>query len=398
MANYQRRQILKGLAATLIGGASGISLTSRAQSDAVASTEPYQKTALLSAGQKNKTCYPASISTRLFACSNVGTDLQRNQVALKRLMCAGFDIANPDIVQRQFLRFAGTDAQRASDLQNIATGGVMAPKLLLGLRGGYGAMRVLPLVDWASLGRVMNEHGTILAGFSDVTAVQCALLAQGGMSSLSAPMLYGEFGKEMLDEADQQSCRYFVQALTQSNLSITVNSGRVWSRLPKSTAMSSVMTGTIWGGNLSVVSALVGSPYLPQPQGGIVFLEDVGEQPYRIERMLYSLYLAGAFQYQQAIVLGAFSAMGVDGYDKRYDLLEVVEQLHKVTNLPVFMGLPFGHVANKFSFPLGARCTLTCLDNESFKLEFANYPTIDSRAVYTEALWMDSFDLSHSMS
>ena len=386
MANYHRRQILKGLAVTLLGGASGIAVRSRAETTSMPPTSTFTTATL-----ESEACYPASIATRLFACSNVGADWQRNQLALQRLTCAGFAIANPDIVQRQFLRFAGTDRQRASDLQNIATGGISAPKLLLGVRGGYGAMRVLPLIDCASLGRVMHERGTILAGFSDVTAIQCALLAQGGMSSLSAPMLYSEFGKQTLSEANRQSCRYFVQALTEPNLSITVAPSHLLSAtsaVPISASNhSSVMTGTLWGGNLSVVSALVGSPYLPQPQDGIVFLEDVGEQPYRIERMLYSLYLAGAFKRQQAIVLGEFSSMGTDGYDKRYDLLEVVAQLQKVTNLPVFMGLPFGHVANKFSFPLGAMCTLTPLDDNGFRLDFADYPTLDSNAIHTQALW-----------
>lgn len=374
MVNYHRRQLIKGLAATFISSAAGISISSRAAADAAA--------------QHHKSCYPSNISTRLFACSNVGIDLQRNQLALQRLQCAGFNIDNPEIVQRQFLRFAGTDRQRASDLQNIATGGVATPKLLLGLRGGYGAMRVLPLIDWASLGQIMQDRGSILAGFSDVTAVQCALLAQGGMSSLAAPMLYGEFGKATLNEENKQSCRSFVHALTKPNLSITVDSGSVLATSsPLANTHQSTITGTIWGGNLSVVSALAGSPYLPHPKDGIVFLEDVGEQPYHIERMLYSLYLAGAFKTQQAIVLGAFSAMGIDGYDKRYDLLEVVNQLHKVTNLPIFMGMPFGHIANKFSFPLGSTCTLTRLDDQGFKLDFSDYPTIDSNAINTPALW-----------
>ena len=114
------------------------------------------------------------------------------------------------------------------------------------------------------------------------------------------------------------------------------------------------MTGTLWGGNLSVVSALAGSPYIPNPEGGIVFLEDVGEQPYQVERMLYSLYLSGAFKRQQAIVLGAFSGTGQDSYDARYDMSLVVKQLKQITHLPVFTGLPFGHVARKQSFPLGA--------------------------------------------
>ncbi|KTF07729.1 muramoyltetrapeptide carboxypeptidase, partial [marine sediment metagenome] len=135
------------------------------------------------------------------------------------MACAGFKISNPDITNRQYLRFAGTDSQRASDFQNLATGAIAAPKLLLGVRGGYGAMRILPMVDWTTLGRIMKERGTILAGFSDVTAIQCALLAKGSMSSLAAPMLYSEFGKTA---PDQISCRQFAEALTDSHLTITI--------------------------------------------------------------------------------------------------------------------------------------------------------------------------------
>jgi len=332
-------------------------------------------------------CLPATIATRLFASSNAGVNDERNQLSLERLSCAGFHIDNPEIVQRQFLRFAGTDSQRASDLQNIATGAIAAPKLLLGVRGGYGAMRVLPMVDWVTLGRVMQEHGTIMAGFSDVTAVQCALLAQGQMNSLAAPMLYSEFGKA---KPDQISSQGFVEALTNPALQIElipspsqaiVNLAKLLSKLP-----ASGITGTLWGGNLSVVSALAGSEYLPQPDGGIVFLEDVGEQPYRVERMLYSLYLAGAYKNQQAIVLGAFAGTGEDSYDARYNMDEVIMQLRKVTGLPVFTGVPFGHVARKHSFPLGATCRLTA-NETGMTMAFSGYPVIERGLIRAEALW-----------
>ena len=236
-------------------------------------------------------CTTPTIETRLFASSNVGGSDERNQLALDRMSCAGFKISNPDITNRQYLRFAGTDSQRASDFQNLATGAIAAPKLLLGVRGGYGAMRILPMVDWTTLGRIMKERGTILAGFSDVTAIQCALLAKGSMSSLAAPMLYSEFGKTA---PDQISCRQFAKALTDSNLTITIKDASLTSQqLPTilTAGEPKVLTGTIWGGNLSVVSALAGSEYLPRIEGSIVFLEDVGEQAYRIERMLYDCLL-----------------------------------------------------------------------------------------------------------
>ncbi|SJN19762.1 LD-carboxypeptidase [Psychrobacter sp. JB385] len=332
-------------------------------------------------------CITPTIETQLFASSNVGGSDERNQLALDRVACAGFKISNPTITSRQYLRFAGTDAQRASDLQNIATGAIAAPKLLLGVRGGYGAMRLLPMVDWSTLGRIMKERGTILAGFSDVTAIQCALLAKGGMSSLAAPMLYSEFGKI---NTDQVTCQQFANALSNPNLTISIKDASLTSpQLPSILTIGEpkAVRGTIWGGNLSVVSALAGSEYLPRIKGGIVFLEDVGEQAYRIERMLYDLYLAGMFKGQQAIVFGALSGSGEDSYDKRYDVATVVRQLHKLTGLPIYSGMRFGHIGKKHSFPLGATCQLTPNTVGGYQLSFTDYPTIEADTIHVEGLW-----------
>ena len=334
-------------------------------------------------------CIVPTIETRLFASSNVGGSDERNELALERLACAGFKVDNPAITKRQYLRFAGTDSQRASDLQNIATGAIKAPKLLLGVRGGYGAVRILPMVDWSTLGRIMKERGTILAGFSDVTAIQCALLAKGGMSSLAAPMLYSEFGKIKPDEV---SCRQFVAALTNPNLTINIDDASLTSpNLPSILTNSEpkTLTGTIWGGNISVVSALAGSNYLPRIDGGIVFLEDVGEQAYRIERMLYDLYLAGVFKGQQAIVFGALSGSGEDSYDKRYDVATVIRQLHQLTGLPIYSGMRFGHIGQKHSFPLGATCQLRPNTVGGYQLAFSDYPTIKADAILVEGLWQN---------
>ena len=339
--------------------------------------------------QAQTSCIIPSIETRLFASSNVGGSNERNQLALDRLACAGFKVDNPAITTRQYLRFAGTDSQRASDLQNIATGAIAAPGLLLGVRGGYGAVRLLPMVDWSTLGRIMKERGTILAGFSDVTAIQCALLAKGGMSSLAAPMLYSEFGK---NKPDQVSCRKFVESLTNPNLTISIRDASLTSpNLPSilTNGEPKMITGTIWGGNLSVVSALAGSEYLPRIDGGIVFLEDVGEQAYRIERMLYDLYLAGAFKGQQAIVFGALSSTGEDSYDKRYDVATVVRQLYQLTGLPIYSGMSFGHIGQKNSFPLGATCQISPNTVDGYQLTFSDYPTIKPDAIHVEGLWQN---------
>lgn len=375
-----RRQFLGALGACLGVGALGSVGIRRSYAEANSSIS----TSTLAA-----TCHNPTIETRLFASSNASEQTARSTLALARMRCAGFDVKNPEIVSRQYLRFAGTDAQRAADLQNIATGAIAAPKLLLGVRGGYGAMRILPKVDWQTLGRIMQERGTILAGFSDVTAIQCALLAKGGMSSLAAPMLYSEFGKTQPDTISSQE---FVSALTDKALTIdvpTLDTGSAPDTLPRIMAkhIRDSITGTLWGGNLSVVSALAGSDYLPRMDGGMVFLEDVGEQSYRVERMLYDLYLAGAFKGQQAIVFGALSGTGEDSYDKRYDARAVIEQLHELTGLPIYTGMPFGHVGKKRSFPLGTQCHLTTDSSGGYQLSFSGYPTLDAEQIYPPALW-----------
>lgn len=207
------------------------------------------------------------------------------------------------------------------------------------------------------------------------------------MSSLAAPMLYSEFGKT---KPDQVSCRQFAQALTNPNLTINIADASLTSpNLPSILAISEpkTITGTMWGGNLSVVSALAGSEYLPRIAGGIVFLEDVGEQAYRIERMLYDLYLSGVFKGQQAIVFGALSGSGEDSYDKRYDVATVIRQLHKLTGLPIYSGMRFGHIGAKHSFPLGATCQISPNSSGGYQLAFSDYPTIKADAMHVAGLW-----------
>lgn len=392
-----RRQFLSRLGASTGAGllatqgiAQGLTVKTSDKNDSMQLTKDDLPAALTEAKQSigsSLRCINPTIQTRLFASSNVGGRNERNQLALERMACAGFDVHNPAITERQYLRFAGTDTQRASDLQNIATGAIAAPKLLMGVRGGYGAMRLLPLIDWQTLGRIMKERGTILVGFSDVTAIQCALLAKGQMSSLAGPMLYSEFGKITPDEV---SCRQFAEALTNPNLSIDVQNADLTSKqLPAILAAdkTQTLTGTIWGGNLSVVSALAGSEYLPRIDGGIVFLEDVGEQAYRIERMLYDLYLAGVFKHQQAIVFGSLTGTGEDSYDKRYDVAMVIRQLHRLTGLPIYNGMSFGHISKKHSFPLGATCQMTPKTSGGYQINFADYPIIEADKINIDGLW-----------
>jgi muramoyltetrapeptide carboxypeptidase len=116
--------------------------------------------------------------------------------------------------------------------------------------------------------------------------------------------------------------------------------------------------GTLWGGNLCMVNSMLGTKYFPRVKGGVLFLEDVNEHPYRIERNLLQLHQAGVLDAQKAIVLGEFSAWRKAPHDRGFSLKTVVAHLRAVTKTPILTGLPFGHVPTKVTMPVGARVTL----------------------------------------
>ena len=314
-------------------------------------------------------------SVHLFASSGYAQDHSRIELGMNRLSQAGFSLANINAAYRRYQRFAGSDSERANDLIPIANGVLPTPKMLLGLRGGYGAMRFLPDINWASLGDRMRERGTLLFGFSDVCAIQLALLAQGKMMSFAGPMLYSEFGKPQAPEYTFQS---FVNGM--SNDTITVD-------VPSFTGNPLNIEGVFWGGNLSVLVSLIGTPYFPQIDGGILFLEDVGEQPYRLDRMFQQLAMSGCLKKQQAIVLGNFrmNSKNTDIYDASYDLPTVIADLRRIANIPVLLDFPFGHIVNKTTFPLGAVAKLTS-NGERYTVTFSGYPRLEPERLNLSSL------------
>ena len=132
-------------------------------------------------------------------------------------------------------------------------------------------------------------------------------------------------------------------------------------------------SGQLWGGNLAMLAHLIGSPYLPQIEQGILFLEDINEHPFRIERMLLQLLHAGILQKQQAIVLGDFSGGRLSAYDNGFDLDAVVIQLRSRITVPIVTGLQFGHLPDKVTLPVGAQATLKA-DQTGWSLHVEGYP------------------------
>ena len=126
------------------------------------------------------------------------------------------------------------------------------------------------------------------------------------------------------------------------------------------------MRGTLWGGNLAMVMSLLGTPHWPGIKGGILFLEDVNEHPYRIERCLLQLHQAGVLGAQRAVVLGHFSQWKPSPLDRGYTLKTAIAQLRSVCKTPILTGLPMGHVPTIVTLPVGARVTLATQGREAF--------------------------------
>jgi muramoyltetrapeptide carboxypeptidase len=280
--------------------------------------------------------------------------------AVGRLHAQGHRVTGVHATERRYQRFAGTDGERAAELNHLADPSKPLPDIVLAVRGGYGAVRILHGLDYEGLQRRLTDRPVAFVGHSDFTAIQMALLARAGLKTFGGPMLMSDFGA---DELSDFTMKHFWEALTTPTFTLTI-------RVPQ--AQSANVSGVLWGGNLAVMASLVGTPYMPPVENGILFLEDVNEQPFRIERMIYQLHLAGILARQQAIILGDFSGSKVYDYDNGYDLRAVIDQVRSVVGIPVITGIPFGHVEDMVTLPVGADAHLEA-DAHGFRLTVSGH-------------------------
>jgi muramoyltetrapeptide carboxypeptidase len=250
-------------------------------------------------------------------------------------------------------RFAGPDALRLAELQRFATDPSI--DLVLSARGGYGLSRLLDRIDYAAI----RARKSALVGYSDFTAFNLAFLAHGGVS-FAGPSA-GDFGAE---QPDPFTVEHFFGVLGARRYAVDV------------TLDGPVRTfeGRLWGGNLAMLASVLGTPFMPRVRDGILFVEDVNEPAYKVERMFLQLLHAGILQKQQAIVLGDFEPVTPMPNDNGFGLASVVERLRKVGGVPVYTGLPFGHVKRKLTLPVGGRARLAVRRGGRASIELSRYP------------------------
>jgi muramoyltetrapeptide carboxypeptidase len=268
----------------------------------------------------------------------------------------GWQVEAGDSVFSREQRFAGPDDLRLADLMRFATD--PSVDVVLASRGGYGLSRLLDRIDYMAI----KARSSILAGYSDFTAFNLAYLARTGGVSFSGPSA-GDFGAAAPDE---YTTAHFFGLIGSSRCEV----GTELDGPPGD------LSGRLWGGNLVMLTALVGSPYFPRVRGGVLVVEDVNEPAYKIERMFYQLAHSGVLQKQRAIVLGDFDPVTPMPNDNGYGLADVVETLRRIVAVPVYTGLPYGHKARKLTLPIGGRARLVVRRGGRATLALSGYPSL----------------------
>jgi muramoyltetrapeptide carboxypeptidase len=240
---------------------------------------------------------------------------------------------------------SGTDQDRAADINDMFADPEV--RAIFVIRGGWGSARLLPLIDWD----LVRAHPKLLVGSSDVTALHLAIAARAGFASIHAPNVgnrweaisWGSFWRlaftgetPLLGEAEGQD-------QTQDRWrTTTIRPGRA--------------SGHLLGGNLTVLSTLMGTPWLPDFEGAILFLEDVGEAEYRIDRMLNQLALAGVLGKVAGVIFGQCTRCNSDYPNYAgFTVPQILDQYLSALHVPSFSGANIGHVSDQLSLPVGGR-------------------------------------------
>lgn len=276
----------------------------------------------------------------LFAPAGVVIDEASVERAVQRLLSLGHRVVEDEGCRARHQRFAGDDKARLAAIARMAARDDV--DVAVAIRGGYGLTRLLPRLDFTALARWRRRW----MGHSDFTVFALAALAAAGMVTYAGPMAAYDFGGEEASAFTLDHCFAMLRA-HEHEVALALDG-----------PSAAPLEGVLWGGNLTIVAHLVGTPYFPAVTGGLLFLEDTAEHPYRIERLLWQLHFAGVLARQRAVLLGAFTDYKPYAHDDGYDLAAVVELARERFGVPIYTGLPFGHVRDKLTLPVGGRATL----------------------------------------
>jgi muramoyltetrapeptide carboxypeptidase len=254
--------------------------------------------------------------------------------------------------QRGYL--AGSDEERISDIHWAFSNPDV--KAIISLRGGYGAGRLLSGIDY----KLIKANPKIFCGYSDLTTLQMAFLEKAGLITFAGPMVAVDFGGKISDYTISNFCKmvsegWYGEVSTHDDSTLGGN-------------RKGIAEGVVAGGNLAVFCSMMGSEYLPDPDGKIFYFEDVSEPPYRIDRFLNQLGISGYFHKAAGFIFGKFTE-GDAGDGPTLTQSEVFEDYISKIDKPVITNFPFGHVDDIFTIPFGIRVKIDSNQNKVIFLE-----------------------------
>ncbi len=293
----------------------------------------------------------------LIAPSGCISDVPVLDNGIARLEARGWRVKQGANIRKAWKYFSAPDSERLAELHAMAADPDV--DIVMAVRGGYGFSRLLDRIDYA----VLASSGKVFVGFSDFTALNLALLAQADYQSISGPMARVDFGDGEVNAVMEANFWPLLSAGTH-------NTSELACEHPYG---AQHIKGIAWGTNLTLIANMAGTPYMPVFESGILFIEEIGEEPYHIDRCLYQLKQAGVLDRQVAIILGTFN-----GYDqnneaaRRFTMADVTESLRDLVSCPVLTNYPFGHAAAKICVPVGGSAQLR-ISKDRYLLSFSDY-------------------------
>lgn len=288
----------------------------------------------------------------LITPSTYVSDPDRLALAERTIRYFGLKLKMGRNVRKRAGYLGGTVEERLEDLHEM----FRDPEVnaVFAIRGGYGSEQLLDSIDYG----LIRGHPKIFLGYSDITALHLAIQKQCNLVTFHGPVVLSGF--------TEYTQTWFRKALFSTEpLGVLTNPPEANALRPAHTLRTvrpGRASGPLTGGNLTLISTTMGTPYEIETRGRIVFLEDVGEEPYRIDRMLTQLRLAGKFEQAAGVIIGECVDCGPRKYEPSFEstfsLGEVIDNVLGGLRIPVLSGLTVGHTDDQLTLPLGVRCTL----------------------------------------
>jgi muramoyltetrapeptide carboxypeptidase len=269
-------------------------------------------------------------------------DPKQVEVFVSILRKLGFQVKTGLTLKQKYGYLAGTDEGRANELNGFF--GDKEVKAIFAMKGGWGCARILPLMDYD----LIRANPKILIGFSDIAALLCAVYTKAGLVTFHGPVGNSGWNDFTTD--------YLKRVLIQKEAVTYTSTGKEEDK--PVVLYPGKAKGVLIGGNLSVISGLMGSAYLPEWKNKILFLEETGEEPYRIDRMLTQLKLCGVLDQLSGFVFGKCVKCMAEEPEKAFTFKQVLEQHIPRLKIPAFSGAMIGHIENKLTIPVGIEALL----------------------------------------